>query len=114
MDFVGLNMKKILSNIYYWFKVPGIMLSPYSEDHDAALLHLLNYNRVEIVDRFTVIIGGTEVWVANMPYRVGIKEIMDISRPSRKTIYLLNKQYNIALRQYKKRLELKVIDSIKF
>ncbi len=76
----------------YW-----IMNNPYSRLHNLALKKLLDLHEFTDITEHTAYLGDTEIWITNNPYCVGIRSLTNTSRPSRRTIFKMNKALESAI-----------------
>jgi hypothetical protein len=74
----------VLINPSFW-----LMNYQYSKDWDSTLNHLMDNHNFIIKDKYTAVLGGKNIWIANHPYAsfTEYDYINDKVRPSRKTIF---------------------------
>ena len=70
----------------YWY-----MSYKYCKAHDEILRSLMAIHPLIYCDEYVSYLGNIEIWTTNFPYAVGIRDLHQISRPSRRTIYELGK-----------------------
>lgn len=66
-----------------------IRMGTCSRQWDAVLNSALNTGALERVDKYTCMIGGIEVWIANYPYSYGSKNDGYFHLPFRSTVFRL-------------------------
>jgi len=103
IDKLIINIRILLTPLYW------LLNYPYDKKWDKELNELLKKHKIEIYDGFTIKLGDKSIWVRNYPYAYGIlyDNGLKTNRPSRLTIFKLNKMVNLAklpkdeLRSYK-------------
>lgn len=96
-------LKQVLK---HWHPSFWIQLNRYDEDWDRFITQAIKHDAsVQLISAFTITINGYYLWIGNYPYGFGTTEPINEPkfrynvRPSRKTIYKLDKHIQRKLAQ---------------
>lgn len=86
-------MKNFIKSLQFIFRPSfWLMNHSYCPVHDTILNKLMDKHDFTDIGAFTAYLGSVEIWIANYPYSVGIREVSCSSRPSRLTIVRMKKK----------------------
>lgn len=91
-------MKKLLLTFHFilnpkWWS----MNYSFNKGHDILLNKLLDKYEFKEISQYTAKLGNYTIWISNYPYAVGIDNLYRVGRPSRYTIYKMNKHLEKAI-----------------